>query len=407
MAAGGAGACAAALAPAVLLLLCAAARPAVAQVPKHCKNATLSYDISFVGPMKRVQVGPVNYGYHRFGPLRPGVTAANAKLPPLVMMSGIGTYMYIHPIPLLQANAADREVIIFDHMRVGASANDSSASSAPLTIPLMAKSSTDFIAALKLPRKPDLYGWSLGGAVVAAMAALHSAAFRHGVIVNGWAGGDRSYVMPERSLKDFLAIRNNVTNYLNFMFPGGAQDDGVCALYAAWNSFYTGKFDKLVVPMSNDALVAQFEAKEASLRDNSVLNALPRSRNRLLVFAGTRDRVVPVRNAAVIADPVPGSWVLRFADEGHGLPFEDPKSVIYLSAEFWGFAVPLQEGDFEGLKYGVLASAAPPASRNATAAGLRATVPAPAAAAAASKADARLLPMLKPKAAPPAGGAPG
>jgi pimeloyl-ACP methyl ester carboxylesterase len=149
------------------------------------------------------------------------------------------------------------------------------------------------------------------------------------------------------------------------------------------------------------------QAKEASLRDNSVLNALPRSRNRLLVFAGTRDRVVPVRNAAVIADPVPGSWVLRFADEGHGLPFEDPKSVIYLSAEFWGFAVPLQEGDFEGLKYGVLASAAPPASRNATAAGLRATVPAPAAAAAASKADARLLPMLKPKAAPPAGGAPG
>ena len=64
------------------------------------------------------------------------------------------------------------------------------------------------------------------------------------------------------------------------------------------------------------------------LHDNTVLDALPRVRNRLLVFAGTQDRVVPVRNAAVIADPVPGSWQLRFADEGHGLPFESPKSVI-------------------------------------------------------------------------------
>lgn len=200
---------------ALALLAALAASPARAQVPPQCKtNHTLSYDISFVGPLKHVQAGPVTFGYHRFGPLAPGVTAANAKLPPLVMLSGIGTYMYIHPIPLLQKWAADREVIIFDHMRAGASANDSSAASEQLTVPLMAKSSAAFIRALNLPRKPDLYGWSLGGAVAVAMAAKHGDAFRHAVIVNGWAGGPRSYVMPARSLESFLSIRDNVSQVL-------------------------------------------------------------------------------------------------------------------------------------------------------------------------------------------------
>ena len=56
--------------------------------------------------------------------------------------------------------------------------------------------------------------------------------------------------------------------------------------------------------------------------------ALPAVRNRLLVFGGMQDKMVPVRNAALIAGPVPGAWLLRFADQGHGLPFEDAKSVI-------------------------------------------------------------------------------
>lgn len=43
------------------------------------------------------------------------------------------------------------------------------------------------------------------------MAAQHGRSFRHGVIVNGWAGGDRSFVMPERGMEDLLAARNNVT----------------------------------------------------------------------------------------------------------------------------------------------------------------------------------------------------
>jgi pimeloyl-ACP methyl ester carboxylesterase len=75
-------------------------------------------------------------------------------------------------------------------------------------------------------------------------------------------------------------------------------------------------------------LAAQFDADVRADSDDTVLKALPAVRNRLLVFAGSQDRVVPVRNADVISVPVPGSWRLRFADDGHGLPFESPQNVI-------------------------------------------------------------------------------
>jgi hypothetical protein len=38
------------------VLLCHAA-PTVGQIPEHCKNGTLSYDISFIGPLRTIKVG--------------------------------------------------------------------------------------------------------------------------------------------------------------------------------------------------------------------------------------------------------------------------------------------------------------------------------------------------------------
>lgn len=47
-------------------------------------------------------------------------------------------------------------MIIFDHMRTGASANDSSKAATPLTIPLMARSSADLIKALRVRGAPPV-----------------------------------------------------------------------------------------------------------------------------------------------------------------------------------------------------------------------------------------------------------
>lgn len=345
----------------LLSALLLAVGPVRAQVPKHCRNSTLSYDISFIGPLKQIKVGTVTYGYHRFGPLD---KTAKSNLHPLIFLSGFGMYMYIHPIPVLQRSASDREVILVDHMRVGAS-NDSSR--APLTIPGMAASTAAFIKALKI-EVPDMYGWSLGGAVLTAMAALHGSSFRYGVIINGYPGGAASWVMPNQTVDAFLAVKGDVNKYLDYLFPTGADDDGACVLFATWNSFYGSAYAKLTQPISAEVIRQQYAANQRFYADESVISALPRVRNRLLVFAGTQDRLVPVRNGALIANPVPGSWHMRFAREGHGLPFSSPRAVIYMMAEFWNFASPLDDADVAGMSYGVHPTqlkAPPPASPKA------------------------------------------
>jgi hypothetical protein len=46
--------------------------------------------------------------------------------------------------------------------------------------------------------------------VVTAMAALHGSSFRYGVIINGFAGGRGSYMMPGQSVEPFLAVKGDV-----------------------------------------------------------------------------------------------------------------------------------------------------------------------------------------------------
>lgn len=56
---------------------------------------------------------------------------------------------------MLMRLANDRQVIIFDNMRTGGSKDSSKA---PLTIPLMANQTSQFIRALKLKQKPEIIG---------------------------------------------------------------------------------------------------------------------------------------------------------------------------------------------------------------------------------------------------------
>lgn len=42
------------------------------------------------------------------------------------------------------------------------------------------------------------------------------------------------------------------SQYLEYIFPKGAKDDGACALFAAWNSFYDSEYVKLAEPVSDN-----------------------------------------------------------------------------------------------------------------------------------------------------------
>ena len=54
-----------------------------------------------------------------------------------------------------------------------------------------------------------------------------------------------------------------------------------------------------------------------------VWDRLPKIRNRVLIAHGMEDRILPARNALLIAERIPASWLARFPDAGHAFLFQE------------------------------------------------------------------------------------
>jgi pimeloyl-ACP methyl ester carboxylesterase len=138
-----------------------------AYISANCNPESANFTIydtvnATIGNLTYIQVGPVNYGYYLFG-------NKSSDLPPLVMIPGWTGTIANWPVPLLQQLAATRQVLIFDNRGIGFSTDSAPASE--LTMESMAASTVDLIAALKL-KKPDIFGWSMGGEIGLTMAVL-------------------------------------------------------------------------------------------------------------------------------------------------------------------------------------------------------------------------------------------
>lgn len=92
--------------------------------------------------------------------------------------------------------------------------------------------------------------WSVGGCVAYALLANHHQAIDNVIIASGSPGGPNAYLPPPSVLEGLRAAAGNYTALLPFLFPNGARDDGVCALFAAYNSFYRSKYTALEKPLS-------------------------------------------------------------------------------------------------------------------------------------------------------------
>ncbi|KAF8055600.1 hypothetical protein HT031_006719 [Scenedesmus sp. PABB004] len=375
----------------------------------QCVNTTLSYDVSFVGKLRFVQVGTVRFAYHRFGPLRPGGAAAEAgsrvfsratKPPsPVMFISGWGLTMYMWPIPLLQRLAESREVVIFDNMRTGLS-NDSS--TAPLSIEAMASATVGLIAALNLTT-PDIWSWSLGGFVAYGLLAAYEDKIGNVIVAASSPGGPDALLPPRVVTDDIAAARQNYTALLPYFFPGGAADPGVCAFYAAYNSFYASQFTSLATPLGLNSLQEQSAAVVRYFTSPSIIDQLDGTPNRVLILHGVQDRLMPVRNAMLGASRLLGAWMMQFPGEGHGIPFSNVQAVTTTTLQFFSFANPLSKAEMiQWASYG--ATAASRAAGTPTRLVLRAE-PAPAAPGAAAAPGTAGPGPTAPRASPAAGAA--
>ncbi|MDQ7828761.1 MAG: alpha/beta fold hydrolase [Armatimonadota bacterium] len=242
--------------------------------------------------------------------------------PPLLLLEGLGyaLWMWFRQRPALRQHF---RLVLPDTRGVGLS----EAPPGPYTIDLFASDAVALLDHLEIPRAHVL-GVSMGGMVAMALALHYPERVERLVLVNTTAGGPEAVPMPPETLQALLAAR---------ALP---PRDGLRAAMAL--AFATGYMAahpeeveqildwRLARPQSPEAWAWQFQAGQAF----DLSAHLREIRHPTLVVAGSADRVLPVANAALLADRLPHARLRVFEGGGHLVFIEQAEAFNRLVVDF-------------------------------------------------------------------------
>ncbi|MES2943154.1 MAG: alpha/beta hydrolase [Pseudomonadota bacterium] len=266
---------------------------------------------AFLGELKHVQVGTVNYGYYRFGRGRP-----------LVLINAFGMTTANWGAPLLRALGERYEVTAFDNRGMGHSPD-----TGPdfYTVEDMADSTVAFMAAIGL-NKPDILGWSLGGETALAIGVRHGNRVDRIISVAGDAGSPKT-IPPT---PEFMAVAAQpdppLQDVLSILFPADQMDKA-----AAW---VAGVAEMPANPSLAGGRNRQLAAFAAWSESTTIWDAIPTIRNPALFINGTEDLSTPVENAVTLASRLPGSWLMQVTDAGHAVLFQEQERCLKMIDAF-------------------------------------------------------------------------
>ena len=269
------------------------------------------------------------------GSLVPGATwdasasssPASDGQPPLLMIMGSSGTMDEWSPALVSALAQDRQVVVFDNRGMGETNDPSGA----YPFGQLADDTAGLITALGHDRM-DVLGWSMGGDVAIDLAVRHPDLVGRMISYAGDAGGSTA-VMPSPDVIATLTDTSGTPQQrgerlLELLYP---------AAYRAAHPDFARTFPIPTEQTSGAAIDLQ---NAAIARWAGVEDGIAGIANPALFVTGSEDVLTPPENASVLADVVPGSWLVRFPGAGHGLMYQDPEGLAKVVLLFLDVATP-------------------------------------------------------------------
>ena len=263
----------------------------------------------------------ITYAYRRFG-------IAETVSPPLVFLQHFRGNLESWDPLLVDAIAAEREVILLDNAGVGLSSGV-----VPSTVSEMARDAISFLDALELD-EVDLLGDSLGGMVAQDLALFRPRAVRRLVLAGtGPRGGGRQmhgWIVDIETTAN--KAQNGLEDILHIFFDITETSRALGREYV--QRIFTRREGR-DAPTGPEVARAQYDAiVEWGIPDASRLNRLAGIRQPVLVTSGDNDRMIPTVNSQILADHLPNPRLRIFPDAAHGFLFQYPKEFAALVNEF-------------------------------------------------------------------------
>jgi pimeloyl-ACP methyl ester carboxylesterase len=256
---------------------------------------------------KKVRVGDIDIAYKILG-----------KGEPLLLIPGFSMTMDMWDPNVLNRLSSNHTVIVFDNRGIG----QTTAGNDPqkFSISQFANDTVGFLTALSLNNNSsnsqtiDILGLSLGGFIAQEFALTYPDKVDRLILVVSGCGGKES-IPPQISPEAFRSmVSGNASKelFLSTLFPREWIIENIDYIEKNF-VFPTGK-----IPAQNLLLQSQAAGNwEACDRLSNITNPT-------LIVSGTEDITAPPANSVMMAERIPGAWLVQIGEGGHGLIFQYP-----------------------------------------------------------------------------------
>ncbi len=234
--------------------------------------------------------------------------------PPLLLIPGLGATRVVFDtvMPLLTDS---HQVAVYDQRGIGAS----ELTPGPYTTEQLGDDAAAVLDGLQLARA-TVMGASFGGMVAQQVALRHADRVRALVLAATGPGSAHLARAPDRAAADALLGKGAST-------PEEAYRIACTVLYSrAFQDEHPGFIAQQVRDRARRPIAARaFQAQLAASRNHDVWDSLPSISMPTLVMHGGEDAVMPLANAELLAQRIPGAILEVFDGAGHLFFQEQPE----------------------------------------------------------------------------------
>ena len=286
----------------------------------NSSNVTMNLvDIQDI-PLEKVRVGDIDMAYKMFG-----------KGDPILLIQGVGGSMDSWEPSILRDLSSNHTVIILDNRGVG----NTTTGTKQFSIQQFANDSAGLLDALKI-QKANVLGYSMGSFIAQQFVLTHPEKVDRLVLVASTCGGKDNVPNSPEVLELAKKLLSSVVNNTSIE-PQDVKEVVALSYGPTWiklhpdilESIPTNAKDLLLSGMGPDTYIQQEKITQnwKSTNWSGVCSQLPNIAKPTLVITGTEDVTIPAANSLIIAEKIPGAWLVQMKNAAHQITSQYPDEV--------------------------------------------------------------------------------
>lgn len=250
---------------------------------------------------KMVRVNDIDIAYKIFG-----------KGEPLLLIPGFSMTMDIWDPVTLYKLSSNHTIIIFDNRGLG----KTTVGTKTWSIEQFANDTAGLIDALGIKKPVDILGTSWGGYIAQELTLMHPQKVNKLILYGTDCGGNATILSPKISPELGRSIESGnatIDTFLSILFPEEWINE---------NAAYVQEVFSAATPVPEENIQQQ---AQTTYNWQGACDRLSSITKPTLVVTGTDDIVRPPANSIMLAEKIPGAWLVQIRGGGHYVMFQYPE----------------------------------------------------------------------------------